>query len=1523
MSAIRGFGKWPRWLVALFVAGLLVTITSAQEEAPEVQVSPEQAAAYRSLSSQITSQGLLSHIQYLSDLESRVAGYPGSERAAAYVLQQFRQIGLSDIQVEKFKVATPVVENSSLEIAGKTIRVYPLWPNGVRTSQVAEAGLECPLIYGEMGDLADFNGKRVAGSAVLLEFNCGSQWLNAPRLGAKAVIFIEPIQSIRGEGEAKFLGIPLDIPRFWIKRAEGQALRSMLEANPNVEARIRCRMRWEQKTVSNIIGKIEGTDPELKQEVVYLESYYDSMSIVPELSPGAENACGIAALIELAKVLKKHPPKRTVILLAVGAHFQALEGIRDFFARRMEALDKGTPHDGPAKFLGLIPYTKTYREREKINLFVGLDFSSKTSRVGVFYKGMFYDQRQDIQRNFSDLARVLRENSEKIGQVLGRDPEESFADGVNPIAGKPWQTFLPGKMAFDHEAFTLGGGRGIGFVTTDDSRPLVDTPFDRVEEVDLGNVTRQVKFVACLLSDILADPEMPVDTDPRFSRMALTAGFAQVVGRAVQFDARQGMIPRKVIPGSIAVLRCGTALAYTTGVGTYRKTTFMGVRGEFMQLVDENGEFNFEGVPFVNSGGGAGRPVFAEAYHLNDDDGRIDFAPDLGASGAKTFRTELKMTLGSKRCIVVMFRCVPIDIYDAVDPQNLATLSGIYVYDAITDAEPRSYGFALARAEPWISRIEDVVIIFAHKPEEGGPSSPVKVTMNLGPAARRLVLLNASLKNPTGIGFQAEKKMTIPNTPLQVAQDLWYLDDLRIRKLGKYRIVNKSLNDLHAKTRELIKEAQKALKARDYQGYAAFARAAWGYEARAYPEVQATTDDVVKGVLFYLVLMLPFAFFVERLVFACPNLKWQIIATFLIFIAVFVVFRFIHPAFDITMNPLIILLAFILLTLSILVISLISTRFEAQLKALQTKMGGVHRADIGRMAVAAAAFALGISNMRRRRARTILTCVTLVLLTFTVLSFTSVVSGMKFNERGSPGTPRYNGIMIRDATWEPLEESAYRVLDDEFGTTNAVAPRAWFFTSEWNQQSFIEISSPKSDQPFNARAVVGLATSEARVTRPQEALAAGQWLRPGQERDCIITDAMAEQLAITPADLGKIKVQLVGLDFLPVGIMDTDKFRKITDLDREILTPIDYIEMQKLQRQGEQTGETGFQEYVHLSPDQIVIIPFPIAVDLGARIESVAVDLQEAEKVRTVLQELMPRLGFNLYAGIGDRIYRWSSLAATSISGLGDLLVPILIAALIVLNTMLGSVYERVREIGIFSSVGLAPGHIATLFMAEAFVYGILGAILGYLVGQGAAKIITIFDLLPGLYLNFSSLSAVASTGIVIGVVLLSTLYPARKASEVATPAIERRWSLPDPVGDRWEIEMPFAVTGEQAVALNKFLTEWFAAYEEYSVGDFVTQDVGFQEVDGEFGTGYSITLMAWLAPFDLGVSQTVELGTIPTDMEDVYEIRLILGRKSGEVSSWKRVNRRFLNTMRKQFLIWRTLATEERERYLATPTGS
>src|SRR6266700_7604696 len=113
----------------------------------------------------------------------------------------------------------------------------------------------------------------------------------------------------------------------------------------------------------------------------------------------------------------------------------------------------------------------------------------------------------------------------------------------------------------------------------------------------------------------------------------------------------------------------------------------------------------------------------------------------------------------------------------------------------------------------------------------------------------------------------------------------------------------------------------------------------------------------------------------------------------------------------------------------------------------------------------------------------------------------------------------------------------------------------------------------------------------------------------------------------------------------------------------------------------------------------------------------------------------MHRLGLNLYAGHEGRTYLYSSIGSTAIAGAGTLFIPILIAALIVLNTMLNAVFERQKEIHIFSSIGLAPNHVAMLFMAESLVYAVLRAIAGYELGQGTAKVIVALNLLQDLNL--------------------------------------------------------------------------------------------------------------------------------------------------------------------------------------------
>ena len=101
-------------------------------------------------------------------------------------------------------------------------------------------------------------------------------------------------------------------------------------------------LRAEVKTIqsANVAGLIEGSDPQLKDEVVVLSAHLDHIGITAplngdEINNGAlDNAGGIATTLEVARAFREsgQAPKRSLLFLAVTAEEKGLLGA-EYFAR--------------------------------------------------------------------------------------------------------------------------------------------------------------------------------------------------------------------------------------------------------------------------------------------------------------------------------------------------------------------------------------------------------------------------------------------------------------------------------------------------------------------------------------------------------------------------------------------------------------------------------------------------------------------------------------------------------------------------------------------------------------------------------------------------------------------------------------------------------------------------------------------------------------------------------------------------------------------------------------------------------------------------------------------------------------------------------------------------------------------------------------------------------------------------------------------------------------------------------------
>jgi hypothetical protein len=348
-------------------------------------------------------------------------------------------------------------------------------------------------------------------------------------------------------------------------------------------------------------------------------------------------------------------------------------------------------------------------------------------------------------------------------------------------------------------------------------------------------------------------------------------------------------------------------------------------------------------------------------------------------------------------------------------------------------------------------------------------------------------------------------------------------------------------------------------------------------------------------------------------------------------------------------------------------------------------------------------------------------------------------------------------------------------------------------------------------------------------------------------------------------------------------------------------------------------GGVDTMQYEHMPSSQVAIVPVSVSRILpNAQLRRIGVRLGDEGEVRRVSDEVSRRFGLALFAGLDDGVYLISAGNLATVSGGARVFIPLLIGGMIIFNTMMGSIAERKREIHVYTSLGLAPVHVGALFVAEALTYGLIGVVFGYVIGQGVGTLLTTMGWLGGVTLNYSGTSAVMTMSLILAVVLISALIPARMASKVAAPSIDRSWRVPDPVGDEIHATLPFTINRTAADGVLAYVAEYLDAHREGSIGRFSTDQIEPMPPPEDGTDRRGLRALVWLTPFDLGIRQKMELLIEPSDVDNVFEVRIRLLRLSGDDASWHRTNRTFLTDIRQQFLRWRSLTPSVVARYVA-----
>jgi ABC-type lipoprotein release transport system permease subunit len=124
-------------------------------------------------------------------------------------------------------------------------------------------------------------------------------------------------------------------------------------------------------------------------------------------------------------------------------------------------------------------------------------------------------------------------------------------------------------------------------------------------------------------------------------------------------------------------------------------------------------------------------------------------------------------------------------------------------------------------------------------------------------------------------------------------------------------------------------------------------------------------------------------------------------------------------------------------------------------------------------------------------------------------------------------------------------------------------------------------------------------------------------------------------------------------------------------------------------------------------------------------------------------------------------------------------LIVLAITASVIINTLIMSVYERTREIGILSAIGMRSGRIMSLFLVESFLLAVGGVIMGLILGLAATFYFNRFGFNIGnmgltgilvsntIYAKLTLSDTIRVTIMTFIFTLLAGLYPAVMASRM------------------------------------------------------------------------------------------------------------------------------------------------------------
>ena len=397
-------------------------------------------------------------------------------------------------------------------------------------------------------------------------------------------------------------------------------------------------------------------------------------------------------------------------------------------------------------------------------------------------------------------------------------------------------------------------------------------------------------------------------------------------------------------------------------------------------------------------------------------------------------------------------------------------------------------------------------------------------------------------------------------------------------------------------------------------------------------------------------------------------------------------------------------------------------------------------------------YKIALRNISRNRRRSMLSGTAIVIATLAIVFMFSLVYGMMDDMRNNIFHYITGNIRIRNseyAKYENLNPLHLRIQDyksvigkiKEDSNVSAVSPRIQFYTSIY-----------RNDKDFKG---IGLAVNfslEKDFEDFKNNLIKGVLPEPGR-REILLSSGLAEEMGVTVGDKITMlsKDMYMGMSGMTFKISGIVKFN-VESFNKSFF----YMPIDTAQR--------------FLKMDNSVTAILVLLKDISRLKESTA-------EIRKLLAgigqplEVAPWTSFGTWysiINIAETVYQFIAI------------IFFILGSTVIINTTMMVIYERMREIGTISAMGMTGGEIVSLFFLESFFISFISALIGVVIGVAitlpmAKYGLDLSALLQGIDFNVSTVLYpkldVRSTVFVffyaVAISSFASFIPSRKAAKI------------------------------------------------------------------------------------------------------------------------------------------------------------